>query len=108
MIAFKQLILPGDVGSDVLAVKHTLRRMDIKGNEAIRMNNKAGPAFVATLRSAQAQGGITVDGKYGRNTFAPATPADRHDQLRAALARSTTAMACHLRQDQIVQKGTQS
>jgi hypothetical protein len=55
MIDFKQLILPGDVGSDVLAVKHTLRRMAIKGNEAIRMHNTAGPAFVATLRSAQAQ-----------------------------------------------------
>jgi hypothetical protein len=74
MIDFKQLILPGDVGSDVLAVKHTLRRMAIKGNEAMRMNNTAGPAFIATLRSAQAQGGITVDGKYGRNTHALIAP----------------------------------
>src|SRR6266496_3118646 len=74
MIDFKQLILPGDVGSDVLAVKHTLRRMAFKGNEAIRMHNTAGPAFVATLRSAQAQGGITVDGKYGRNTHALIAP----------------------------------
>jgi hypothetical protein len=29
------------------------------------------------------------------------------DRLWAALARTTTAMACHHRQDQIVQKGTQ-
>ena len=32
----------------------------------------------------------------------------RRDQLRTALARYTAAMACHHRQDQIVQKGTQS
>jgi hypothetical protein len=68
MIDFTQLILPGDVGSDVLAVKHTLRGMAIKGNEKIRMNNTAGRAFVATLRNAQAQGHITVDGKYGKQT----------------------------------------
>ena len=68
MIAFKQLILPGDVGSDVLAVKHALRRMAIKGNEKIRMNNTAGRAFVTTLRNAQAQGHVTVDGKYGQQT----------------------------------------
>jgi hypothetical protein len=74
MIAFKQLILPGDVGSDVLAVKHTLRRMAIKGNEAIRMNNTAGRAFVATLRNAQAGGGIMVDGKYGQHTHALIAP----------------------------------
>jgi hypothetical protein len=37
-------------------------------------HNRAGPAFVATLRSAQAQGGITVDGKYGRNTHALIAP----------------------------------
>jgi hypothetical protein len=70
MIAFKQLILLGDVGSDVLAVKHTLRRMAIKGNEKMRMNNTAGRAFVATLRNAQAQRHITVDGKYGPDTHA--------------------------------------
>ena len=74
MIDFKQLILPGDVGSDVLAVKHTLRRIDIKGNAAIRMSNRAGKAFVATLRNAQAQGGIAVDGKYGRHTHALIAP----------------------------------
>ena len=59
MIAFKQLILLGDVGSDVLAVKHTLRRRAIKGNEKMRMNNTAGRAFVATLRNAQAPGLLT-------------------------------------------------
>jgi hypothetical protein len=91
MIAFKQLILLGDVGSDVLAVKHTLRRMAIKGNEKIRMNNTAGRAFVATLRNAQAQGHITVDGKYGQQThtlIAPRfTPGDEALYRQAAIRR---------------------
>jgi len=89
MIDFRQLILPGDAGSDVLAVKHTLRRMGIKGNQAMTMNHKAGRAFVATLRNAQAQGGITVDGKYGPNThhvIAPHfTPDDEALYQRAAI-----------------------
>jgi hypothetical protein len=38
--------------------------------------------------------------------FGAADAGGRQDQLRAA--RSTTAMACHRRQDQIVQEGTQS
>ena len=96
MIAFKQLILLGDVGSDVLAVKHTLRRMAIKGNEKIRMNNTAGRAFVATLRNAQAQGHITVDGKYGQQThtlIAPHfTPDDEALYRRAAIRRPGTSL----------------
>jgi hypothetical protein len=97
MIDFKQLILPGDVGSDVLAVKHTLRSMAIKGNEAIVMNNIAGRAFVATLRNAQAQGGITVDGKYGRNTHALIaphfTPDDEALYKRAAIRHPVPELA---------------
>jgi hypothetical protein len=97
MIDFRQLILPGDVGSDVLAVKHTLRRMAIKGNEAITMNNTAGPAFVATLRNAQAQGDITVDGKYGRNTHALIaphfTPDDEALYQRAAIRHPVPELA---------------
>ena len=96
MIAFKQLILLGDVGSDVLAVKHTLRRMAIKGNEKIRMNNTAGRAFVATLRNAQAQGHITVDGKYGPDTHAVIarhfTPDDEALYRSAAIRRPGTRL----------------
>jgi hypothetical protein len=50
MIQFKQLILPGDVGSDVLAVKNTLRRLGIKGSGAMNMGERAGTAFVAALK----------------------------------------------------------
>jgi hypothetical protein len=74
MIAFRQLILPGDVGSDVLAVKHTLLRMGVQGSDAIAMNNTAGPKYVATLRRAQANAGLTVDGKYGRDTHGVVAP----------------------------------
>ena len=68
MIAFRQLILPGDVGSDVLAVKHTLRRIDVVGSDDMTMTQKAGGAFVATLSHAQANAGLEIDGKYGRDT----------------------------------------
>lgn len=91
MIAFRQLILRGDVGSDVLAVKHTLLRMGVEGSDAIVMNNTAGPAFVGTLRHAQGDAGLTVDGKYGRDThgvIAPHfTPDDEVLYERAAIRR---------------------
>jgi hypothetical protein len=91
MIAFRQLILLGDVGSDVLAVKHTLRRMAIDGNAAMTMNTTAGQAFVATVRNAQRQAGLTVDGKYGHDThgfIAPHfTPDDEALYARAAIRR---------------------
>jgi peptidoglycan hydrolase-like protein with peptidoglycan-binding domain len=91
MIPFRQLILPGDVGSDVLAVKQTLRRLGIAGNADMTMNTTAGRAFVGTLRNAQAQGGITVDGKYGRDThgvIAPHfTPEDAALYAQAAIRR---------------------
>jgi|SRR5215469_4774389 len=96
MIAFRQLILPGDIGSDVLAVKHTLRRMAIKGNEAMTMGNTAGPAFVTTLRNAQAKGGITVDGKYGPHSHAliapKFTPDDEGLYQHAAIRRPGSSL----------------
>ena len=91
MIAFKQLILSGDVGSDVVAVKHTLQRMAVDGSEAIAMNNRAGHAYVAALRHAQANAGVTVDGKYGHDTHAITaphfTPVDEGLYQRSAIRR---------------------
>jgi len=66
MIALRQVIFPGDVGADVLAVKHALRRMGIKGSGAMNTSRRAGEAFVAALEVAQRGGGIKVDGKYGK------------------------------------------
>jgi hypothetical protein len=91
MIAFKQLILPGDTGADVLAVKRTLRRMGIKGSGAQNMSRRAGNAFVETLKIAQRQHELTVDGKYGKDTHAVIAPLfDAADQLlygRAAIRK---------------------
>jgi hypothetical protein len=68
MVELKQVIFPGDVGADVLAVKHALRRMGIKGSGAMNMSRRAGEAFVAALEVAQRRGGIKVDGKYGKKS----------------------------------------
>jgi Putative peptidoglycan binding domain len=74
MVKFRQHILPGDVGSDVLAVKHTLRSMGIKGSGAMNMSDRAGDAFVTALQVAQRRGGVTADGKYGKDTHAVIAP----------------------------------
>jgi hypothetical protein len=68
MVAFRQVIFPGDVGADVLAVKHALRRMGIKGSGAMNSTRRAGEAFVAALEVAQRRGSIKVDGKYGKDS----------------------------------------
>src|SRR5262249_41805982 len=62
MVKFKQLILPGDVGSDVLAVKHALKKMGIGGSGAMNPSRRAGPAFVSALKVAQRQHSLLVDG----------------------------------------------
>lgn len=74
MTAFRQLILPGDSGSDVLAVKHTLKRMKVPGSAEVKAGRVAGPPFVAALRAAQKGGGIGVDGKYGEESHRLISP----------------------------------
>lgn len=74
MIAFRQLILPGDSGSDVLAVKHALRAMGTQGAGAMNASQDAGPAFVNALSAAQRHGGLSVDGKYGKESHALIAP----------------------------------
>jgi hypothetical protein len=91
MIPFRQLILPGDVGTDVLAVKDTLKRMGVMGSGAMSMSPKAGPAFVATIRKAQLHGGILVDGKYGKDThglIAPHFSAEDVSEYQTATIRT--------------------
>jgi putative peptidoglycan binding protein len=93
MVEFKQLILPGDVGADVLAVKRTLRRMGVKGSGALNLTRNAGPAFVATVKIVQRNHSLTGDGKYGRDTHAIVAPHfNRADALlygRAAIRKHT-------------------
>jgi hypothetical protein len=74
MVKFKQLILPGDAGLDVLAVKHALKRMGIGGSGAMNPSRRAGPAFVKALEVAQRQHGLLVDGKYGKDSHGVIAP----------------------------------
>jgi len=74
MVEFRQLILPGDEGADVLAVKRALRRMGVKGSGAMNMSRRAGPAFVAALKATQREHEVTIDGKYGKDTHAFVAP----------------------------------
>ena len=74
MIPFRQPILPGDVGSDVLAVKHVLRRMGIKGAGAMNTSHRVGDAFVTTLGIAQRRHGVAVNGRYEKDTHAFIAP----------------------------------
>ena len=82
MIELRQVILPGDVGSDVLAVKRTVRRMGVPGSGTLNTSRRAGPAFVSVMKTVQRQHALTADGKYGKDTHAVVAPNfDAADQL---------------------------
>jgi hypothetical protein len=91
MVEFRQLILPGDEGADVLAVKRALRRMGVKGSGAMNMSRRAGPAFVAALKATQREHQVTIDGKYGKDTHAFVAPhfnaADQQLYRKAAIRK---------------------
>src|SRR5215468_7473542 len=74
MIPFKQPILPGDTGSDVEAVKNTLRRLGVKGSGSMNMSDRAGPAFVAALKIAQRRFEVQTDGRYGKESHGVIAP----------------------------------
>lgn len=74
MIPFKQLILPGDSGSDVEAVKNTLRRLGVKGSGSMNMSDRAGPAFVTALKIAQRRFDLQMDGTYGKDSHGAIAP----------------------------------
>ena len=84
------------------------------GLRAVRL--RALPGYASAR--IQASGGAAVTGRcHGQPGLAGAHwsfppflfgAGGRRDQPRAALVRSTTAMACQLRREQIVQEGMQS
>jgi len=74
MIAFKQEIFPGDVGPDVLAVKHAMRRMGVQGSGAMNMSRRAGPAFVESMKLVQRHNSLTTDGKYTKDAHKVIAP----------------------------------
>lgn len=74
MTPWRQLILPGDDGSDVTAVKRAFRAMHIRGSGGLIVNRHAGSAFVDVLKTVQRQHKLQVDGKYGKGTHAVVAP----------------------------------
>lgn len=74
MTPFRQAIRPGDQGSDVLAYKHALKRIGVKGSGTMNLSRRAGPAFVTTLERVQRNHGIPADGIAGKATHAVVAP----------------------------------
>ena len=68
MTPFRQLIRPGQSGSDVTAVKRALKKMHVHGYENLSSDNYAGSAFVSVLKNVQKAHGLVVDGIYGATT----------------------------------------
>ena len=74
MTPYRQLILPGDQGSDVKAVKRAMVKMAVKGAGTLIINNQAGSAFVQVLNTILRQHGLKADGKYGPGAHAIIAP----------------------------------
>jgi hypothetical protein len=71
MVNFKQVILPGDKGRDVVAVKRGLHFMGFKTFSVItRFNNHANNNFEAAIRAVQHHHNLNTDGIYGERTHA--------------------------------------
>lgn len=68
MVAFRQLIRPGQSGRDVKAVKLAYRKLGVRGAGSMATTTKAGPAFVKVTKRFQANHGLHADGIYGKAT----------------------------------------
>lgn len=71
---YRQLISPGDVGSDVKAVKRAMVKMGVAGSGGLTLTNRAGPQFVTVLNTILRQHGYRSDGVYGRQAHAVIAP----------------------------------
>lgn len=74
MTPFRQLIRPGQSGSDVTAVKRALHKMHVHGYESLSGDNHAGSAFVTVLKNVQHAHGLVADGIYGATTHSWVAP----------------------------------
>jgi hypothetical protein len=68
LVAYRQPIRPGDVGTDVLAVKRAVRKLGIPGSGGLVLSRSAGVSFVACIRTVQHQHSLAADGIYGPAT----------------------------------------
>lgn len=74
MTPFKQLIRPGQSGSDVTAVKRALVKMHVAGSGSLNIDNFAGTAFVACIKTVQRNHHLKSDGIYGAATHTIIAP----------------------------------
>lgn len=75
MVTFLQLIIHGDRGRDVMAVKRGLHFMGFKTfSIPSRFNNRANKNFEAAIRAVQHHHNLHADGIYGRKTHAIIAP----------------------------------
>lgn len=74
MTPWRQLILPGDQGRDVKAVKRAMKAMHAKGVQALVVDDHAGTAFVEILNGILVAHGERADGKYGPDAHAIVAP----------------------------------
>lgn len=78
MTPFRQVILPGQAGKDVLAVKRALREMGVHGAGALIVAGEAGKiagsTFVSCLERVQRGHAIKADGVYGPATHKVVAP----------------------------------
>jgi hypothetical protein len=71
---FRQFIRHGDEGSDVLAVKRALRRMNARDANKLRLIDTAGDTFVRVIREVQQDHQLGLDGVYGKDTHGVVAP----------------------------------
>lgn len=74
MTPFKQLIRPGQSGSDVTAVKRALVKMHVAGSGSLNIDNFAGTAFVTCIKTVQRNHHLKSDGIYGASTHSIVAP----------------------------------
>lgn len=74
MTPFRQLIKPGQVGSDVRAVKRALVKMNASGSKSLKITNEAGASFVSVLKDLQSSHKLKADGIYGSATHKIVAP----------------------------------
>lgn len=75
MVKYRQPIRPNDVGLDVLAVKRAMKKAPtVQDASRLKLNRRAGAAFVHCIKALQHNHHLKVDGIYGpltHNIIAP-------------------------------------
>lgn len=85
---FRQAIRPGDVGTDVTAVKRAYIKMGVKGSGALAVTRRAGTQFVEVTKTVELQHRLKADGVYGESVHKIVSP--YFDAYGAALYLAAT------------------